>query len=262
MIYTCYDMIRDCRAGKAEGWSYFIATYVPVLRRLLAHYRGEKPDNDRVLERILIAVRRPECTLFQSMEPAPERWFTAQLRQEAMAELPGETPEIDLDLETVATALTPLTLVEKQAVWLEGMRYSAPQTGVLLRMAPTTVEKIRATAADLIRGKVDTWNRTLLADNGRSLGQAATGAKGEDCLPAKPFLDMLDGRTTWRGRQEVEQHVTKCWHCIDHFCRLVEVVELVRGIRPLSEEEAEPFRKRLGVEVKKAGAWKKMFGKA
>ena len=83
---------------------------------------------------------------------------------------------IELELETVAAALEPLTLVEKQAVWLETMLYSHAQTGVLLRMAPPTVEKIRDKGADLIRGKVDSWSRTLLAENGLSLGRAAAAA--------------------------------------------------------------------------------------
>ncbi len=50
------------------------------------------------------------------------------------------------------------------------------------------------------------------------------------------------GRTTWRGRETMEQHVLRCWHCIDHFSRMVEVVELIRGVQPLTEEQAAPFR--------------------
>ena len=30
MIYTCYEMVRDCRENRAEGWRYFIRNYVPV----------------------------------------------------------------------------------------------------------------------------------------------------------------------------------------------------------------------------------------
>ena len=257
MIYTCYEMIRDCREDRAQGWAYLAANYVPVIRKLLAHY---DPDGDAaVLERVLRALHDPESSMFQTMEPSPERWFVAELRQQVLAELVAPVPEIELDLETVAAALEPLTLLEKQAGWLEGMRYDAAQAGVLLRMAPATVEKIRARAADLIRGRIDAWRRTLLAENGAALGRAAAVAASTECLPARTFLDMLDGRTTWRGREQLEQHATRCWHCIDHFCRLVEVVELLRGIEPLREHEAEPFRKLLGVQPEKAPVWKRWF---
>jgi hypothetical protein len=257
MIYTCYDMIRDCRDGRAEGWRHFLATYVPVIRKLVTHYQPDTPADGPILERVLIAVHQPESSIFQSLEPVPERWFVAQLRQRTIAELPTPAAALDLELETLAAALEPLTLVEKQAMWLEGMLYSPAHAGVLLRMAPATVEKIRAKGADLIRGQTDSWSRTLLAANGLSLGRAAVAAAGKDCLQPKVFLDMVDGRTPWQGRQELERHVTGCWHCIDHFCRLVEVVEVLRGNQPLSPADAEPFYKLLAIQLEKAPAWKR-----
>ncbi|HEY1336781.1 MAG TPA: hypothetical protein VGF59_04695 [Bryobacteraceae bacterium] len=257
MIYTCYEMVRDCRADKPEGWSYFIAQYVPAIRKLLAHYGGTAD-----LDRVLLALKKPESSLFASLDPAPERWFLAELRQKVLAELPARDTEIAIALETVADAFQPLTLTEKQAAWLETMLYTADQAGAMLRMSPKTVDKIRDRAAELIRAKVDVWRRSLLADNGPALGRAAAAASTKDCLPSKAFLDVLDGRTTWRGREEMEQHVLGCFHCIDHFCRMVEVIELLRGLAPLSAEEAEPFRRLLGVQTKKAGGWKRLFSGA
>jgi hypothetical protein len=257
MIYTCYEMIRDCRAGRPEGWRYFIACYVPVIRKLLAHYQAGGPADTVALERVLLSVHQPESALFQSLEPAPERWFVAQLRQKILEELAADTPAAGLDLETVAAALEPLTLVEKQVAWLESMLYTPAETAVLLRMAPSTAEKIRGKAADLIRGRVDCWSHTMLPENGRALGRAASAAGGAGCLPPKTFLDMLDGRTTWRGREQLEQHVTGCWHCIDHFCRLVEVVEVLRGNQPLTGAEAAPFGRLLDVPPGKQPAWKR-----
>lgn len=260
MIYTCYEMIGDCRAGRAEGWRFFAASYVPVIRKLLAHYQAAVPAG--TLERVLVAAHRPESPLFQSVEPSPERWFVAELRQAILQELPAEEPAA-IELDTVSAALEPLTLVEKQVAWLETMLYSPAETGVLLRMAPATAEKIRGKAADLIRGKVDTWSRNILPASGRALGRTAVAAKGPDCLDPKTFLDLLDGRTTWQGRDQLERHVTRCWHCIDHFCRLVEVVEVLRGLQPLTDAEAAPFWEMMGVSAGRRPAWKRwLAGKA
>jgi hypothetical protein len=256
MIYTCYEMIRDCRADRPEGWRYFIASYVPVIRQLLARYRDGGTADGAALERVLVSVRQPQSTLFQSLEPAPERWFVAQLRQQILEQMPP-LESSGLDLETVAAALEPLTLVEKQCAWLETMRYTPAETGVLLRMAPATVEKIRNKAGELIRGKVDSWSRTMLSESGRALGRMAAAAGGAECLPPKLFFDLLDGRTTWGGRDRLERHVTRCWHCIDHFCRLVEVVEILRSNQPLADTEAAPFRELLGVAEAAGPAWKR-----
>jgi hypothetical protein len=252
MIYTCYDMVRDCRANEPEGWRYFITNYVPVIRKLLTHYGS---DDDRLLERVVGALRKPESSMFAPLEPAPERWFVAELRQKVLAELPEPVPQIELDLETAAEALAPLTVVEKQAAWIEGMGYSPEQTGPMLRMAPATVAKIRERAAELLRGKTDAWRRSLLRDNGRRLGRLAAEARGAECPPAKTFLDILDGRTTWLGREQVERHVTGCLQCIDHFCRMAEVIELLRGVQPLEEAESARWAKALGIEVAKKKRW-------
>ncbi|HLK62171.1 MAG TPA: hypothetical protein VKU19_01930 [Bryobacteraceae bacterium] len=257
MIYTCYEMSRDCRADRPEGWAYFISNYVPAIRKLVAHYAA---GDEKVLESVLRALRKPGSSLFQTLEEVPERWFLAELRQKVMVELVTQTPEIGIDLETVASALEPLTMVEKQAAWMETMRYQPAQIGPMLRMAPATVEKIRERAADLVRGKVDQWNRNLLADNGAELGRSAAAAGTNDCLTPKTFLDILDGRMTWRGREQLEHHVNACWHCIDHFSRMAEVVELLRGLQPLTEQEARPYRALLGVQAPKRPVWKRFMG--
>src|SRR5262249_10322163 len=150
------------------------------------------------------------------------------------------------DLETVAEAFEPLTLTEKQAAWLETVRYSSAQTGPMLRMAPATVEKVRGKAADLLRGKMDAWSPNILPETGAALGRAASAARTQECLNAKTFLDVLDGRANWYGRGALEQHAVRCWHCIDHFCRMAEVIELLRGIKPLTDAEAAPYQKLLG----------------
>jgi hypothetical protein len=259
VVYTCYEMVRDCRADRPDGWSYFIANYVPVIRKLLAHYGGGRAVT---LESLLGGLRKPESSLFASLEPAPERWFVGELRQKVLAELAIPDAAAPLDLETVGAAWQPLTMVEKEAAWLETMDYAPPEAGAMLRMAPATVEKIRGRAGELLRGAVDTWNRTLLAENGPALGRAAAAAHTKDCLPSKTFLDMLDGRSTWRTREQIERHAINCWHCIDHFCRMAEVIELLRGVEPLPAAEWEPLRQQLGIPEEKRGGWKKWFGGA
>ena len=228
----------------------------------MAHYAPAQAGDAALLDRVLVGIRKPESSLFQSREPAPERWFLAELRQMVLAELEMPAPEMEIDLETVAAALEPLTVTEKEAAWFETMRYTPVETGPMLRMAPVTVEKIRQRAAELIRGKVDTWSATLLADNGAALGRAAAAAAGKDCLPVAAFLDILDGRTTWRGREDIAHHVSGCWHCVDHFCRMVEVVEVLRGLQPLSDAEAEPFRQLLDIPAARRPVWKRWLSGA
>ena len=242
MSYTAYEMIRDCRENRPEGWRYFIRNYVPVIRKLLVHYAS---DDAGSIERIAA-----DRNLFSALEPVAERPFVAELRQRVLRELPASS---NLSLDEVAAALAPMTLLEKQATWIETMRYSAVETGAMLRMSSVTVDKVRARGAELLRGHLSSWSHTMLADAGVALGREAAAAPTKDCLPSKVFLDVLDGRTTWRVREEMDSHVASCWHCIDDFCRMVEVIELLRGIQPLTEEEAALYLRRLGIEEKRKG---------
>jgi hypothetical protein len=256
MIYTCYEMVRDCRANRPEGWRFLVVQYVPVMRKIVHHYGGVETD----LEDMLRSLGQPDSPWFASLDPAPERVFLAGLRQSIVERIPPPVAEIPVSLEAVAAAFEPLTLVEKQAAWLESMGYGAEESGAMLRMSPQTVTAIRTRAAELLRSKTDAWRPSLLAENGRALGnEAASPAAG--CLAARKFLDIIDGRTTWAGREELSGHTNSCWHCIDHFCRLVEVVNLLRGIEPLSETEAEPFYRVLNMAAKPAG-WKHWFAKS
>ncbi len=259
MVYTCYEMIRDCRAGRPEGWSHLLARYLPLVRRLLAHYATDEPA---LLERVLLSLRDPAASLFQSLDPAPERAFVAELRQWVLAHLGAAPPEIELELPALAAALERLTLLEKQATWLEAMRYGADRTGAMLRMSAATVNSVRTRAGDLVRARMDNWRSTLLTDNGLLLGRAAAAAGTPECLQSRSFLDALDGRMTWRDREALERHVTACWHCIDHYCRIAEAIELLRDHRPLTEAEAEPYRRLLGIEAAKPpGFWKRFTGR-
>lgn len=218
MIYTCYEMIQDCRAGKPQGWSYFTRQYAPVAGRIAAHYGAQGVD--QVLPQL-------RTTLLQTLEPMPERHFIAELRQAVLAALFPEQP-LRLDFESLTQALAPLTVVEKKTAWLETMRYNDLETARILRMDPGTVAKIRDKASELIRASQDRWSRTMLQDHGTDLGRAAARQATGECPPPKALLDIIDGRSTWSKREEMERHITTCLHCVDHFCRLHEVCDLLR----------------------------------
>jgi len=261
MVYTSYEMIRDCRGNKPEGWSHFVTHYVPFIRRVIAHYFPEKRDDDGALERILVTLKKPESSLFGSIEEAPERDFLCALRQEVLRLTADGSRETSVELEILSAALEPLTVAGKQVVWFETMRYGASATARMLRMDPKTVEKLRNQGAELLRGHLDQWSANLLSAAGAQLGSDAWNARTPECFPSKAFFDIVDGRITWQRRDQMDRHVVKCWHCVDHFCRCLEVIDLSRDVQPLSEEQASPFNSALGIRTEKPPIWKRVFAR-
>jgi hypothetical protein len=238
-------MMQDCRADKAEGWSYFLIHYIPVIQTLITRYFPERGHDTQLLDRVLVSLRNTNSSLFHSLDPAPERHFVAELRQRVVAELAAECAAIGIE---ALTALEPLTTTAKQVVWLQTMHYGKHDIGTMLRMSPATVEKISAQAAEL-------------ASNPR-LCTSVSQFKSEQCVSAKALLDVIDGRSTWSTRDELERHIQSCWYCIDHFCRLREVCFLLSRATPLSEQEAERFKSMLGlVATDKRSLWKRMLAR-
>ena len=231
---------------------------------------GERGDErDIALENVameaekvsrLFVIRIGSAAGGDEAESADARERVGHVLAAVEADRAGNAPEVPIDLEVLGPALEPLTLTEKQVVWFETMGYSAADAARMLRMSPQTADKIGSRAGELVRGSVDAWSRTLLTENGASLGREAAGLRTKDCLPAKAFLDSIDGRTNWRGREEMERHVRTCWHCLDHFCRLLEVVDVLRASQPLAEAELQSYQRLLGIQAPKRSLWKKLAG--
>src|SRR5215813_328442 len=136
-IYTCQDMIADCRGNKPEGWRHFIATYVPALRRFVGHYADG--DSKRV-ESIVTRLRTPGAELFREGGPATERDFIVELRQIVLNSLDTPAAEIAIDLDTLSEAVPEFTVIERQIVWLEAIGYDNPSTAKLMNVDAATVE--------------------------------------------------------------------------------------------------------------------------
>ncbi len=263
-VYTCIEMIRDCRDGKAAGWAYFVRRFVPFCRGMARHYLADPSRCDDVVVNVLRALRDPAAGFFLLPEAIVERELILALRAPVLEavrreQLPRE-PEVAVDLETVSAALEPLSILERQMVWLETMAYDAPRTSVLMRVSPETVGKVRDKAAELLRAKMDHWTRTLLGENGAALGEAAKAAQPEPPpVTVKVLLDAIDGRITWSDRQQMERALAGSWPAIDLFCRVREADQVLREAKALAEPEVDAILHLLGVEAVKPPLWKRIL---
>lgn len=265
-IYTCLDMIYDCRAGKPEGWRYLITYYVPVVRWLLAHYYHDRASDLTLIERVLLVLKRPSHPLYTASH-VTERQFVAALRQEVVAAVEADrastAPEVDLDLDILTRAFEPLTAMERQFIWLESMGWSHADSARMINIEASTVEAARTRADELLRQNLDRWQKGLIGRNGLGLGRLAVAAKGERCMEPRMFLDAIDGRITWSRKKDLEFHLLSCWHCVDHFCRIREADFALRETKPLTDAESEPLRKLLDVvaPTRKKSLLAKMIGR-
>lgn len=240
-IYTSFDMVADCKAGKPEGWIYLAETFVPVLRWYASHYgMGDDWPRKRLAE------LKQEISQWQ---PMSDREIALRLRPE----LEGGEAAIPLE------ALASLTIVEKQLVWFETMQYDTPTAARVMRVTPETAQKARDKGAELLRANMDDWNRNILKEQGAALGRQVRSEKPAEPLSFRQLIEIVDGRLTWQLRVDVERALESSWFEIDHFCRVREADEAVNSSKRLDAAEAAPYLDLLGVEQRKPSLWKRVF---
>ncbi len=254
-IYTCFDMIVDCRQGNAPGWRHFARTFVPPLRRLLRHYGGGDDQLFAVIERL----RDPAASPLQAMQPMTEREFLDTLRPlilEFTAQPNAGSPP---DLALVQEALAPLTAIERQTAWMETFGYSIPEAARIMRLDPGTAEKLRVRTEELLRAKLDDWSTGLLARHGRALGADIELSPSAEPLSYRDVFDVIDGRNTWQHRLHFERTLEESWYEVHRACRIREADDALDKAKPLDQAAAQPILDRLGIAAEKPGLLKRLF---
>jgi hypothetical protein len=246
-VYTSFDMIADCQAGKAQGWIYFADEMIAPLRWLYARYGLGK----EALQAKVVELKKE----IREYAPMVQREFIAALRPH-----PAPKPNPGIELSTLATALQDLTIVERQIVWFDTMGYGIPDTARLMRLSEETAAGARERAAEALRKALDDWSVSLLRDNGASLGAQARAAVPEEKVSFRDYLNIIDGRMTWHDRAGVELKLKASWHEIDQFCRVREADAAVMESQKPPRSEADAWLTLLGVERPRPGFWKRLLG--
>jgi len=254
-IYTCLDMIVDCREGKPAGWRHFARTFAAPLRRVLAHYGGGEEHLFQLIERLRNAAASP----LAGMPPMTEREFLDALRP-LVLELtsPAPAPQPAPDLALVQEALAPLTAVERQIAWFESFGYPPAEAARIMRISPETAVKLRARTDDLLRSKLDDWAVGLLATHGRALGAEVEQQRPETPLTYRDFFDVMDGRNSWRHRTMFERTLEESWFEVHRACRIREADDALGKSRPLDDASARPILDRLGIPPESKSFWQRL----
>lgn len=243
-VYTCYDMIPDCQRGKIEGWQFLVARFVPPLRRMAHHYRGSESHVRRLLQDLADS----RLSGWQAM---PEREFLYNLRDPLLQVIEYRANRAGvLDADFISEVFEPLTAIERQLAWFEVLEYNTDQAAFFFRMSAENAAAIQNKARELLRARMDDWTRTALHDNAANLTESVRARKPESPVAAKVYFDWIDGRLTWRARQETEAKVIESWYELDALCRVREADEFLRGIEPLPPDEVAEHLKSLGFEPK------------
>ncbi|MCC6291113.1 MAG: hypothetical protein IT164_00545 [Bryobacterales bacterium] len=254
-IYTCFDMITDCRQGKPEGWRHFARTFLPPLRRIVAHYGGGEEQVMHLVERL----REAKSSPLNGMRPMTEREFLDSLRPLVLELTRTPVREPAPSLELVQEALAPLTAIERQTAWLETFGYPAREAARIMRMAPETAVKLRERTGELLRAKLDDWSADMLARHGYALGAEVEGQPPAEPLSYRDFFDVIDGRNTWQHRTTFERTLEESWFEVHRACRIREADDAMDKAKPLDGDALRAVLGYLRIPAAKTGFWKRVL---
>lgn len=236
-VYTSYDMVMDCQAGKPEGWQYLVQRFVPALGVLARHYGGGEETVARLIQRV---------HRLEGFEPSPEREALFHLCPLLLKECGWEGGQArTLELAGLAEALEPLTAVERQLAWFETMDYGSRDAAGFLHVSEETGAKAWQKAGEALRAKLDHWTMTLLRENGGNLASEVRAQVPAEPVPVRVHVDLIDGRLTWRDRKEVDRKLVASWYEIDRLCRVREADEALRHAVTLTAEDTTAYLLRL-----------------
>ncbi|MCP5119796.1 MAG: hypothetical protein GY953_54050 [bacterium] len=250
--YTCFDMMRDCRAAEARGWTHFVTHFLPACRWLLLHYTS----SDEQLEDFLRAVHASADGPIRTLQPAPERELMVHVRDYIVDRYARADPAPDpLGLEPFQAALEDLTPIEKQLVWIHLLGYPAEAAAAMMRMHADTGRQTLERAGALL-GSLDPARAAAA-----TLQQQARAQTPENPIPWNVFLHAIDGRLDWSSRHDLDKQLSLSWHEVDRFCRIREADEALRAASPLAESDTARYLELLGIAPPKPTFWKRIFAR-
>ena len=270
-LMTFHKILPGCEEGNPEAWRAFLENYTPTALQLFGVYSSWAPEvcwgcwHDA-----LQALSANEGAILRRFSQQSEREFLVGLRaflqDRAATKLKSSQDAADPPAPTVESLgglLKGLPLLHQEIAFLTLAGYSQGTNENILRISPAVAEeglmRLRASYASILERRDD---RCLWPSAWIGICQAARAAEQKECTPLRQLIRILDGQISWYDKSPAEAHRSKCFHCLERWTSLLEVVawdrtrqawpankiESLLAVVPLKQEKRKPslFARMLG----------------
>ncbi len=243
---TFQTVIPGCEKGDAECWRFFLASYTPVVSRLLAVYVPELSEEARASHwrEALQALAAEDYKLLRGFDHQAEREFMVDLKGfvlELAAKRLGEPAgDARLSSESVRSRLDGRPVTHQEIILLKLGGYSENNIEKVLVIPATLVANALAPTA----GAAPVDGPAVPAAGARpwlGLLREIHAARTPDCPDRRIFVRILDGQISWYDKTPAENHMAKCLYCLEFWASLREADSLRRGNVPLPESQIAGF---------------------
>jgi hypothetical protein len=239
-IRTIFSMAEDCARGERQGWAELVRDFAGIARALLTHYFPTLvPELD---DHVVAVFRRVGAgNWFAGLKFSNEREFMMAFRDLVFAygREHGRVPGPQVALEQMHAVTQDLTLLERELLWLYIKGYDAERSAAIMMNAAATAEAVQRIADERLVALVPGGGPDALTALARVLIELAEQSKTEQCMPLKTFNNLVNGQIGWRERELAEEHMSKCFHCIDRFTTFQEMIRLRKDVAALADAQVE-----------------------
>ena len=263
-VRTIFAMAEDCGRGERLGWYEFVRDYSTFTRDLLLRYFPVlAPDMEEHVAGVYRRAQANENAWFQRIRFTNEREFAFAYREFIFAygREAARLPVPEISIEQMREIMKDLPVVEQQMLWMVIRGYDAAYIGRMMMNAEATARAVKDKADQRVRALIPAASPDALVLSARALMEAAEQTRTDDCLPLKTFNNLINGQLSWRERDLAEQHVARCFYCLDRFTTFQEVIRLRKDVQPAPEAAVEAIMAKLGFAAKSKGLLAKLLGK-
>lgn len=256
-------MAEDCGREERRGWREFVRDYSSIGRRLLEHYFPTLvPEIDTRLAGVLQRAQANHGAWFRGLQFSNEREFMMAFRDLVFAygREQARVPAPQLSLEQLSRIMQDLPVLERELLWLFIKGYSAEQIAPIMMNAAATCAAVKQVADERLAQVLPGSSPDAFRISARVLMEAAEKARTEQCPSLKTFNNMVNGQSSWRERELAEEHILKCFYCIDRFTTFQEMIRLRKDAQPLPEPQVEAMLEKLNLPApKRRGVLARLF---
>lgn len=267
IVFSFHRMRDACLADQAEGWRRFVLAYAPLARHLLVRYFPTQ-DTAALQAEVFRAAKANQAELWRTFAGSGEKEFLLHFRSFLMGQARvrrGAAPETPLTPEIFWTLLQGFPLFQRELLALCFRRYTPEELDAILRFRPEATRAVVAQAEEKLRAQLgEQASADLLTGDHDALFAAYEAQRGEKCLPAPTYRQILDGQITWREREAAERHLEECAHCLNRSADYREVAHYYRTLPPAEESAVAPLLVALELPTQKGEAgrpwWVRLLG--
>jgi len=253
-VITFHKMLTGCIEEEFRHWELFVSTYGSLAQNLVErHFAPLKDRLPQVTFEIFESTAQNDRAFLKEFSGSSEREFLIHFEKEVFSVARRHSEKNETQSEFDASFLGNLfdtVPLAHQEVALLAMKGNRPEESNKILRVPLALVQTGETEVRKKWSKVQNQEVSRFPRLSDGIRQQIESQRGPNCPAVKVFSDVMDGRIVWRDKQQIENHISECLHCLERETTLKELLFYLRALPPLPPEVVQGVLTNLDIQMK------------